>query len=101
MRRVGSVFAVLAAAALSTAVATTPAAAAEGQVVVFETELHPLTTHENPAGCVKLPPAAHVLINRTDAPVRVYGDPFCLTPGLTVQPGHGSHVPPGSGSFSA
>ena len=42
-----------------------------------------------------------MLTNHTDRPVTVYTDPFCLTPGLTVQPGYGSHVAPGSGSFSA
>ncbi|MFB4263387.1 hypothetical protein [Nonomuraea sp. GTA35] len=31
----------------------------------------------------------------------VYGDPFCLAPGLTIHPGYGAHVMPGSGSFSA
>ncbi|EPD93682.1 hypothetical protein ACH4LN_16930 [Streptomyces albus] len=77
------------------------ASAATGDVVVFQTELQPLTQYENPEGCHKLPAAAHVLTNRTDKPVKIYGDPFCLTPGLTVQPGYGSHVAPGSGSFSA
>ncbi|MFV0138030.1 hypothetical protein ACLGIH_33495 [Streptomyces sp. HMX87] len=64
-------------------------------------ETVPLTVYPDPApGCYKLPVAAHVLTNRTDAPVRIHADPFCLTPGLTVEPGHGSHVAPGSGSFS-
>lgn len=89
----------LAAAALTALPAA--AAAATGQVTVFETEVQPLTTYDDPAGCHKLPAAAHVLTNRTDEPVRIYGDPFCLTPSLTVQPGHGSHVAPGSSSFSA
>ncbi|MGW3467627.1 hypothetical protein ACWDKQ_03980 [Saccharopolyspora sp. NPDC000995] len=77
-----------------------PASAATGQVTVFETEAQPLTTYENPDGCYKLPLAAHVLNNQTDKPVRIYGDPFCMTPSLTVEPGRGSHVAPGSGSFS-
>ncbi|UNS99845.1 hypothetical protein MMF93_27885 [Streptomyces tubbatahanensis] len=68
---------------------------------MFSTEFQPLTHYENPEGCHKLPLDAHVLNNNTDQPVKVYGDPFCVTPGLTVQPGHGSHVAPGSGSFSA
>ncbi|PKW18384.1 hypothetical protein [Saccharopolyspora spinosa] len=80
--------------------AAVPASAATGQVTVFETEAQPLTTYENPEGCYKLPLAAHVLNNQTDKPVQIYGDPFCMTPSLTVQPGRGSHVAPGSGSFS-
>ncbi|MCN9242331.1 hypothetical protein NGF19_16280 [Streptomyces sp. RY43-2] len=79
----------------------TAAAAEEGDVVVFRTELSPLTVYHDPQGCQKLPLDAHVLTNRTDKPVTVYADPFCLTPGLVVQPGYGSHVAPGSGSFSA
>ncbi|GHA89114.1 hypothetical protein ACIQRS_04160 [Streptomyces termitum] len=78
-----------------------PAHAAEGTVTVFETEVQPLTVYENPRGCHKLPLAAHVLTNATDRPVRIYGDPFCLGPSVAVPPGHGSHVAPGSGSFSA
>ncbi|MER7398575.1 hypothetical protein ABT381_24055 [Streptomyces sp. NPDC000151] len=103
MRRVGSVFTLVAVALIASVSAVVPAAAApsDGEVTVFETELQPLTTYENPVGCQKLPPAAHVLVNRTDKPVQVYGDPFCLSPSLTVQPGFGAHVPPNSGSFSA
>ncbi len=77
------------------------ALAATGQVTVFETEVQELTTYDDPSGCQQLPPAAHVLNNETDEPVRIYGDPLCLGPSLVVQPGHGSHVAPGSGSFSA
>ena len=84
-----------------TALSGTAAAVEPGEVVVFRTELSPLTVYEEPHGCHKLPADAHVLTNRTDRPVTVYGDPFCLTPGLVVQPGHGAHVAPGSGSFSA
>ncbi|MBE9373689.1 hypothetical protein IQ251_04410 [Saccharopolyspora sp. HNM0983] len=93
--------ALFAAAAAVAAVPTGAAFAASGHVAVFETEVQPLTTYESPSGCEKLPPAAHVLTNETDRPVRIYADPFCVTPGLEVQPGHGSHVAPGSGSFSA
>ncbi|GHF36880.1 hypothetical protein [Streptomyces griseosporeus] len=85
----------------ATAASGTAAAAVPGEVVVFSTELSPLTVYEDPHGCHKLPPDAHVLTNRTDRPVTVYADPFCLTPGLTVAPDHGSHVAAGSGSFSA
>ncbi|MDT0270785.1 hypothetical protein RM844_31400 [Streptomyces sp. DSM 44915] len=60
-----------------------------------------MTNYQDPTGCHKLPLDAHVLSNNTDGPVVIYGDPLCLTPGLTVQPGYGSHVAPGSGSFSA
>lgn len=84
-----------------TAASGTAAAAEPGEVVVFGTELAPLTVYEEPYGCHKLPADAHVLTNRTDRPVTVYADPLCLTPGLTVQPGYGAHVAPGSGSFSA
>lgn len=71
-----------------------------GKVVVFSTEFTELATWEDPYGCVKLPLDTHVLINQTDKAVLIYADPFCLTPGLTVAPGYGSHVAPGSGSFS-
>jgi hypothetical protein len=74
--------------------------AAKGRVTVFSTELTELDSWDDPSGCNKLPIAAHVLINETDAPVRIYGDPFCLSPSLTVRPGYGSHVTPGSGSFA-
>ena len=77
------------------------ASAATGEVTVFELETVPLTVWTNPVGCVKLPLAAHVLTNQTDGPVRIYADPFCLTPSLTVEPDHGSPVAPGSGSFEA
>ena len=75
-------------------------AAATGRVVVFSTELQELTTWEDPEGCRKLPAAAHVLINETDEVVTTYGDPLCLTPGASVPPEHGTHVAPGTGSFS-
>ncbi|GAA0445685.1 hypothetical protein [Streptomyces olivaceiscleroticus] len=101
MRRVGSALLLLAATVLTTAATTVPAAAAEGEVIVFETELQPLTTYENPVGCIKLPVGSHVLANRTDRPVQVYADPFCMTPSVTVPPGHGSHLAAGTGSFSA
>lgn len=76
------------------------ALAATGEVVVFGTEVEPLTTYDNPSGCYKLPMTAHVLVNKTDGPVQIYGDPFCMSPSLSIQPGFGSHVASGSGSFS-
>ncbi|NGO44692.1 hypothetical protein [Streptomyces ureilyticus] len=101
--RCARVFMFAAAGALLAASAATGTAAAaeQGDVVVFTTEATPLTVYRDPQGCQKLPPDAHVLTNHTDRPVTVYADPFCLTPGLTVEPGYGSHVAPGSGSFSA
>lgn len=88
------IFAVLSAAG-------TASAAADGDVSVFRTEVSPLSVYQNPSGCTKLPADSHVLMNRSDKPVTIYADPFCGTPGLTIQPDHGAHVPPGSGSFSA
>ncbi|UJW31916.1 hypothetical protein L3Q67_43320 [Saccharothrix sp. AJ9571] len=99
MRKTCSMAAVL--AALTTLMVTAPASAATGRVVVFETEVTELTVYQNPKGCKKLPVAAHVLVNETNDTVRIHGDPFCLTPALEVAPDHGSHVAPGSGSFSA
>ncbi|RKE18153.1 hypothetical protein BX266_1436 [Streptomyces sp. TLI_171] len=83
--------------------APAPAAvrSASGDVVVFSTEAQPLDVYRDPAGCQQLPPVAHVLTNQTDRPVKVYGNPFCLGPALVVQPGYGTHVPGGAGSFSA
>ncbi|WP_369200356.1 hypothetical protein [Streptomyces sp. PU-14G] len=101
MRKFRPVLVAAATAFTALALGSGTASAATGDVTVFETEFQPLTRYENPEGCHKLPPAAHVLTNNTDQPVKIYGDPFCMTPSLTVQPGHGSHVAPGSGSFSA
>lgn len=81
-------------------VAAAPAAAATGKVVVFTTEVEPLTTFENPSGCLALPATAHQLNNHTDAPVQLYSDPMCLAPALVVKPEMGTHVPPGAASFS-
>jgi hypothetical protein len=74
---------------------------ASGRVVVFSTELQALDSWEDPEGCQKLPVAAHVLVNETDEVVRTYGDPLCMSPNLSVEPGYGAHVSPGTGSFSA
>ncbi|GLW55734.1 hypothetical protein Kpho01_37450 [Kitasatospora phosalacinea] len=83
--------------------APAPAAAraASGDVVVFSTEAQPLDVYRDPAGCQQLPGLAHVLANQTDRPVKVYGNPFCLGPSVVAQPGYGTHVPGGAGSFSA
>lgn len=85
-------------AAILTAV---PAQAATGDVTVFSTEFQPLAVYHDPTGCIKLPALAHVLVNQSSGDVRIYADPLCLTPSLTIHPGYGSHVAPGSGSFSA
>lgn len=83
------------------AAASPSPAPAEDTVTVFSTEFTEVTVYRDPNGCIKLPVDAHVLVNQTQSPVTTYGDPFCMTPGLTVQPGYGSHVAPGTGSFSA
>lgn len=95
-------------AALSTVVAAvflvlataTPALAAGGNVVVFESEFTKVVTYDNPSGCYKLPLLAHVLVNQTGKDVRIYLDPLCLASSMTVPPGYGSHVAIGTGSFS-
>ncbi|MCR3748861.1 hypothetical protein [Lentzea californiensis] len=97
-RLFSAVLSTLAATALLVSVSP-PAQAAAGRVAVFSTEFVPVKIYEDPRGCNKLPPDSHVLVNMTDADVVVYGDPFCLTPGLVVEEEHGSHVA-GSGSFS-
>ncbi|MGH3761626.1 hypothetical protein [Actinophytocola sp.] len=81
--------------------AGTGAGAAKGVVLVFEHEFTSTTRFVNPSGCIKLPPLAHVLTNQTDAFVRVYADPLCLTPSIVVPPGSGSHLAPLSASFKA
>ncbi|MFJ6406742.1 hypothetical protein ACIQK9_14655 [Streptomyces hydrogenans] len=77
------------------------AQAATGDVVVFSTEVQPLDVYSDPVGCRQLPTVAHVLTNQTDSPVRIYGNPWCIGPSVVVQPGYGTHVPGGAGSFSA
>ncbi|GGT33772.1 hypothetical protein ACFFV7_49140 [Nonomuraea spiralis] len=87
--------------AVTLTAAALPAQAATGQVVVFSTEFQPLDVYDNPTRCTKLPLAAHTLNNQTDGDVTLYGDPMCMRAVVTVRPGHGSHVPPMSGSFRA
>ncbi len=74
--------------------------AAEGKVLVFKTEFSEATVFDNPQGCIALPGFAHVLVNQTNAPIRVFGLPGCTGPSLTAQPGWGGHVPAAGGSFS-
>ncbi|GGX96456.1 hypothetical protein [Streptomyces minutiscleroticus] len=101
MRRFRTPLVALAAAFLTVGAGGARADAAVGQVIVFGTEGEPVTVYEDPGGCHKLPLTAHVLVNDTSGDVQIHGDPFCVSPGLTVQPGYGAHVAPGSGSFSA
>lgn len=76
------------------------AGAATGEVVVYTAEVVPLDVYENPRGCYALPEGAHVLANRTDRPVQVYGAPGCFgVPVVTVKENWGSHVPPAAASF--
>lgn len=93
--------AILVAAGAVSAQADSGGVRAEGVVLVFEHEFTSTVRYENPAGCVKLPSDAHVLTNLTDTSIRVHGDPLCRMPGITVPPGHGSHLAPASASFSA
>src|SRR5687767_14641477 len=86
MRRSGFAFSTLGVVLLATGSTVAPASASSGQDVVFETESLPLSTYADPQGCHKLPPAAHVLVNQTSEPVRIYADPLCLSPSMTVQP---------------
>lgn len=74
---------------------------AKGVVLVFEHEFTSTTRFVNPSGCIKLPSLAHVLTNQTDASIRVYADPLCLTSSVVVPPGNGSHLAPLSASFKA
>ncbi|WP_433213117.1 hypothetical protein [Microtetraspora malaysiensis] len=72
-----------------------------GEVVVFTTELEGLVKYPDPpaGSCLRLPPAAHVLINLTRSRVSIHATPSCLGPGIPVEPDHGRHAPP-SGQFS-
>ncbi|MEV6872105.1 hypothetical protein [Amycolatopsis sp. NPDC051128] len=80
--------------------ASPAAGAATGEVVVFTSEFVPLDVYENPEGCYALPEGAHVLANRTDGPVLVYGTPECFgVPIVTVEASWGTHVPPAAASF--
>ncbi|KUO17376.1 hypothetical protein AQJ91_30820 [Streptomyces dysideae] len=70
------------------------------QVVVFSSELLPLQAYPDPRGCQQLPTISHVLYNETSRVVLLHADPYCLTPGIAVQPGYGAHTSQASGSFS-
>ncbi|MBE1458098.1 hypothetical protein H4W79_002312 [Nocardiopsis terrae] len=78
-----------------------PAHAATGEVVVFTTEFEDLVRYPDPGSgsCVRLPGTAHVLVNLTDADVRLHPGPGCFAPGVLVEPDRGWHAPP-SGLFS-
>ncbi|NUT93894.1 MAG: hypothetical protein HOY78_17930 [Saccharothrix sp.] len=82
-----------------------PAAhAAVGEVVVYTAEVVELAVFENPRGCYAIPEGAHVLINRTNKNVEVFGVPDCggpfpAPPIWVVQENYGGHVPPAAASF--
>lgn len=78
----------------------TTASADVPAVLVFEHEFTSTTRFENPSGCVKLPPAGHLLANMTGSDVKLYVDPFCMTFSMVVPSGYGAHIPPVTGSFS-
>lgn len=68
---------------------------ANGQIIVFATELQRATVFTDPSGCQRLPLGAHVVVNLTDRPAKLYADPLCnvpVAPFLVVKPGYGSHV---------
>jgi hypothetical protein len=71
------------------------------QVIVFSSELTPLTVYPDPHGCQPLPTISHVLVNQTSRTVYVHADPFCLTPGLPIRPGYGAHTGQLSSAFSS
>ncbi|MEU7530184.1 hypothetical protein AB0A74_30970 [Saccharothrix sp. NPDC042600] len=82
-----------------------PAAhAAVGEVVVYIAEVEELVTFENPRGCYEIPVGAHVMTNRTNKQVEVFGvpncgDPFPTPPIWVLQENYGGHVPPAAASF--
>ncbi|MBW4718455.1 hypothetical protein [Saccharothrix obliqua] len=96
-------FATLVLAALATTALTAPVAnAAAGEVIVYTAEVVPVAVFKDPKGCHAVPNGAHVLVNRTDEEVEVYGVPGCLgLPILAVEKSYGSHVPPAAASFRA
>jgi hypothetical protein len=71
------------------------------QVVVFTSELVPLQFYPDPHGCQPLPPLSHVVNNETPRTVYLHADPLCLTPGIPIRPGYGTHTTQVSGSFSS
>lgn len=82
-----------------------PAAhAAVGEVVVYIAEVTELVVFENPRGCYEIPAGAHVMTNRTNKNVEVFGVPDCGGPFPTppiwvLQENYGGHVPPAAASF--
>ena len=86
------------------AVGAPHASAAEGKVLVFTTEISKATVYENPTGCTVFPPAAHIVINQTNVPIKIYAGPSCIgIPIVTAEPGEGGHISPvpGTNSFLA
>ncbi|MCP3011763.1 hypothetical protein NGM33_00360 [Nocardiopsis dassonvillei] len=101
MRALVSAAAALAFAVGGSVAGAAPAHAATGEVVVFTTEFEELRRYpEPPSGtCQRLPETAHVLVNLTDADVRMHAGTTCFGPSVPVSPNHGWHAPP-SGLFS-
>jgi hypothetical protein len=101
MRALVSAAAALAVAVGGTVTGAAPAYAATGEVVVFTTEFENLRHYPDPpsGSCHRLPETAHVLVNLTDANVRMHAGPGCFGPGVVVAPDRGWHAPP-SGLFS-
>ncbi len=79
------------------------ASATEGRVLVFTTEISKATVYENPTGCTVFPPAAHIVVNQTNTPIKIYAGPSCIGPSIPVESGWGGHISPvpGTNSFLA
>ncbi|MGH3693816.1 MAG: hypothetical protein ACRDRX_07485 [Pseudonocardiaceae bacterium] len=79
------------------------ASAAEGKVLVFTIELAAATVYDNPTGCIAFPPLAHIVVNQTNADIKIYAGPSCFGfPLVTAKPGYGGHISPipATNSFS-
>lgn len=104
MRRTAMALAVAltASAALTSSAQASPAQASpgNGEVLVFTVDLVKATVFEDPRGCHELPLGAHVLINRTNRPIKIFPT-GCFGIGLTIGEGVGIHVPPAMGAFRA
>jgi hypothetical protein len=85
--------------------------ATEAKVIVFVAEgSEPsgagtrLREYVPSATCQAFPPGAHVIANDSGKRLRLYGDPFCVTPTPPpfnfISPGYGAHVSP-TGGFKA
>lgn len=85
-------------------VAPVGVASGGGYVDVFAIDLLPMKRYQNPDGCVALEAVAHVVINYSGLPIRMFaGSLSCSLPSVpyVVLSGAGVHVPPGFSSFQA